>query len=106
MRPELLELLRNAFQKVVTDPDYDAAAKKSRRPISFASGQEVADNVEKIMQSPKEYVDLIKKAYGTAAPWRPTASISFCRCTSAVAHVRRGAPDTLEPKFRQNRFST
>ncbi len=66
MRPELLELLRNAFQKVVTDPDYDAAAKKARRPISFASGQEVADNVKKIMQSPKEYVDLIKKAYGTA----------------------------------------
>jgi tripartite-type tricarboxylate transporter receptor subunit TctC len=67
MRPELLELLRNAFQKVVTDPDYEAAAKKSRRPISFASGQEVADNVTKIMHSPKEYVELIKKAYGTAA---------------------------------------
>lgn len=67
MRPELLELLRNAFQKVVTDADYDAAAKKSRRPISFASGQQVADNVKKIMQSPKEYVELIKKAYGTAA---------------------------------------
>ena len=67
MRPELLELLRNAFQKVVTDPDYDAAAKKARRPISFATGQEVADNVKKIMHSPKEYVDLIKKAYGTTA---------------------------------------
>lgn len=67
MRPELLELLRNAFQKVVTDPDYDAAAKKARRPISFASGQDVADNVKKIMRSPGQYVDLIKKAYGTAA---------------------------------------
>jgi tripartite-type tricarboxylate transporter receptor subunit TctC len=67
MRAETLELLRNAFQKVVTDPDYAAAAKKARRPISFASGQDVADNVKKIMQSPKQYVDLIKKAYGTAA---------------------------------------
>lgn len=67
MRPELLELLRSAFQKVVTNPDSAAAAKKSRRPISFASGQEVADNVKKTMQSPKEYVELIKKAYGTAA---------------------------------------
>jgi tripartite-type tricarboxylate transporter receptor subunit TctC len=67
MRPELLELLRNAFQKVVTDPGYDAAAKKARRPISFATGQEVADNVKKIMHSPKEYVELIKKAYGTTA---------------------------------------
>jgi tripartite-type tricarboxylate transporter receptor subunit TctC len=67
MRPEVLELLRNAFQKVVTTPDYEAAAKKSRRPISFATGDDVADMVTKIMHSPKEYVALLKKAYGTTA---------------------------------------
>jgi tripartite-type tricarboxylate transporter receptor subunit TctC len=66
MRPELLELLRNAFQKVVTDPDYAAAAAKAKRPITFANGQQVADMVTEIMRSPKSYVDLLKQAYRTA----------------------------------------
>jgi hypothetical protein len=62
----LLELLRNAFQKVVTDPDYAAAAAKAKRPITFANGQQVADMVTEIMRSPKSYVDLLKRAYRTA----------------------------------------
>jgi tripartite-type tricarboxylate transporter receptor subunit TctC len=66
MKPEMLELLRNAFKNVVTDPDYAAAAAKSKRPITFASGQQVADMVADIMRSPKEYVELVKQAYGTA----------------------------------------
>lgn len=67
MRPEMLELLRSAFQKVVTDPGYAAAAQAARRPIVFASGQQVADSVADIMHSPPAYVELLKQAYGTAA---------------------------------------
>jgi len=66
MKPEMLELLRNAFKNVVTDPDYAAAAAKSKRPITFASGQQVADMVSDILRSPKDYVELVKQAYGTA----------------------------------------
>jgi hypothetical protein len=50
---------------VVTNPAYAAAAQKSKRPISFANGQQVADMVADIMKSPKEYVDLLKQAYKT-----------------------------------------
>ncbi|MEV5548187.1 tripartite tricarboxylate transporter substrate-binding protein [Streptomyces sp. NPDC052309] len=64
MKPEQLELVRDAFRKVVTDPEYAAAAEESRRPISFATGQEVADNVAALMRSPKAYVDLLEEAYG------------------------------------------
>lgn len=66
MKPAQLELIRDAFEKVVTDPRYAAAAEKSRRPISFATGQEVTDNVKTLMRSPQAYVDLLKKAYGAS----------------------------------------
>ncbi|MFD7443654.1 Bug family tripartite tricarboxylate transporter substrate binding protein [Streptomyces sp. NPDC059909] len=64
MKPEQLELIRKAFEKVVTDPGYVAAAEEARRPISFASGEDVAENVEELMNSPQDYVDLLEKAYG------------------------------------------
>ena len=67
VRPEMLELLRTAFQKVVTDPDYAATAQAARRPIVFASGQQVADSVTEIMHSPPAYIDLLKQAYGPAS---------------------------------------
>jgi tripartite-type tricarboxylate transporter receptor subunit TctC len=67
MRLDLLELVRTAFQTVVTNPGYAAAAQASRRPIEFADGQQVADSVAEIMHSPPAYIDLLRQAYGTAA---------------------------------------
>lgn len=67
MAPELLALMRNAFQRVVTDPNYVAAAQSARRPIEFADGQKVADMVADIMHSPPAYTDLLRQAYGTAS---------------------------------------
>jgi hypothetical protein len=34
----VLDSLRTAFQEVVTDPVYVAAAKAAKRPVDFASG--------------------------------------------------------------------
>lgn len=64
MKPKQLELIRKAFEKVVTAPEYKAAAEEAHRPITFASGEDVTENVEELMHSPQDYVDLLKKAYG------------------------------------------
>lgn len=62
--PAMLELLRSAFEKVVTDETFIQDAKDSGRDVVFRSGADVQDLVEKVMNSPQEYVDLLKKAYG------------------------------------------
>lgn len=63
--PAILEQLRTAFEEVVTDETYIAAADKAGRPVSFASGTAVESTISTIMDSPTSYVDALKRAYGT-----------------------------------------
>ena len=58
-----LNVLRDAFETVVSDPAFQKAAEQSGRPVHFQSGEDVQTLVSGLMQSPAEYVDLVKKAY-------------------------------------------
>ncbi|WP_139007012.1 Bug family tripartite tricarboxylate transporter substrate binding protein [Arthrobacter crystallopoietes] len=58
-----LNVLRDAFETVVSDPSFQKAAEQSGRPVHFTSGEDVQTMVSALMQSPTEYVDLVKKAY-------------------------------------------
>jgi tripartite-type tricarboxylate transporter receptor subunit TctC len=61
--PEVLRELRAAFADVVTDPQFAAEAAAAGRPVAFASGEDVQAMVEDLMQSPPEYVQLLKQAF-------------------------------------------
>lgn len=61
----LLEELRTAFEEVLTDTKYVEAAKSAGRPVTFASGHDVEENIIRIMKSPEAYVQTLKVAYGT-----------------------------------------
>lgn len=63
--PAILEQLRTAFEEVVTDEAFIAAADQAGRPVSFASGTDVESTISTIMDSPASYVDALKRAYGT-----------------------------------------
>ncbi|WP_345751641.1 Bug family tripartite tricarboxylate transporter substrate binding protein [Microbacterium rhizophilus] len=62
--PEMLDLLRTAFEEVATDEAFIKAAKDSGRDVVYRSGADVEKLVGEIMDSPAAYVDLLKKAYG------------------------------------------
>lgn len=64
MDEDVLTLLRNAFEAVVTDEGFQEAAAEAGRPISFMNGADVQKLVSEVIGSPAEYVDLIKSAYG------------------------------------------
>ncbi|MHA7241292.1 Bug family tripartite tricarboxylate transporter substrate binding protein [Arthrobacter sp. TMS1-12-1] len=58
-----LEVLRDAFEAVVADEEFQASAEEAGRPVHFMSGADVQDLVTEIMNSPQEYVDLVTTAY-------------------------------------------
>ncbi|MCY1213731.1 Tripartite tricarboxylate transporter family receptor [compost metagenome] len=58
-----LQVIRDAFEKVMTDKAFVKAAADSKRPVHYASGNDVQKLVNDLMGSPQEYVDLITKAY-------------------------------------------
>lgn len=59
----VLEELRSALETVLTDEEFIAEAEEAGRPLDFASGEEVQALVEELMDSPAEYVDVLKQAY-------------------------------------------
>ncbi|MCI2418390.1 tripartite tricarboxylate transporter substrate binding protein [Saccharopolyspora sp. K220] len=64
MDPAVLEALRTAFREVVTDPRYIADAKTQKRPVDFASGEDIDRLVDEVMHSSPEYVALLREAFG------------------------------------------
>lgn len=58
-----LQVLRDAFEAVVTDQNFTKKAAEAGRPVHFLSGADVQELVSNVMGSPKDYVDLITKAY-------------------------------------------
>lgn len=63
MEPERLEELRKAFEEVVTDPAFAKASEKKGRPITFASGEQVAEEVAELADAPSDYVSLVKEGF-------------------------------------------
>jgi tripartite-type tricarboxylate transporter receptor subunit TctC len=63
MDEKVLAELRTAFEQVVTDPAYLAAAAKAGRPVGFADGAAVQKMVSDLMASPPEYVEVLKSGF-------------------------------------------
>ena len=59
-----LEELRTAYETVVTDEAYIAEGEASGRPIVFASGEDVQQEVEELMEAPQAYIDILVEAFG------------------------------------------
>jgi tripartite-type tricarboxylate transporter receptor subunit TctC len=58
-----LQVIREAFKKVMTNEAFIRDAADSGRPVHYASGEDVQKLVDDLMDSPQDYVDLITKAY-------------------------------------------
>jgi tripartite-type tricarboxylate transporter receptor subunit TctC len=58
-----LEVLREAFAKVVQDPEFVAEGEKAGRPVTYKPGEEVAATVAELVQPPEAYVSILKAAY-------------------------------------------
>jgi tripartite-type tricarboxylate transporter receptor subunit TctC len=63
MDPKLLQELRAAFEDVATDEQFAADSAAAGRPVDFASGEDVQAMVENLMNSPAQYVQLLKQAF-------------------------------------------
>jgi tripartite-type tricarboxylate transporter receptor subunit TctC len=59
---ERLAVLRDAFDKIVKDPEFIAAAEKRGAELDPSLGAEVQAFVKPILEAPKEVVDVAKKA--------------------------------------------
>jgi tripartite-type tricarboxylate transporter receptor subunit TctC len=59
-----LEVLRDAFDKMVQDPEFIAAAEKRGAELDPTSGAEVQTFVKPILDAPKDIVDIAGKAMG------------------------------------------
>ncbi len=61
--PERIQLLREAYDKVVKDPDLLAEAKKARTEINPSKGAELQATAKEVMSQPPEVVEQIKKLF-------------------------------------------
>jgi hypothetical protein len=59
--PERVKILRDAFQKTLSDPEALAEAKKSRMDVEPTSGEDLEALVKEIFDSPPEVLDRVKK---------------------------------------------
>ena len=59
--PERVKILRDAFQKTMSDPEVQAEAKKGRMEIDTTSGEELEALVKEIFDSPPEVIERAKK---------------------------------------------
>jgi tripartite-type tricarboxylate transporter receptor subunit TctC len=64
IRPELVKMLREAFNKTVKDPEFLAEAKKKRLDINPTTGEEVEALVKEVMNQPKDVIERLKKLMG------------------------------------------
>jgi hypothetical protein len=58
---ERVKILRDAFQKTLSDPEALAEAKKSRMDVEPTSGEDLEGLVKEIFDSPPEVLDRVKK---------------------------------------------
>jgi len=61
MRPELVKVLRDAFNKTVKDPEFLTEAKKKKLELDPTTGEEVAALAKEVTSQPKDGVDNLKK---------------------------------------------
>lgn len=62
--PERVKILREAYQKVLKDPEVLAEAKKGRMDVEATSGEELQALAKEILDSPPEVIDRFKKLLG------------------------------------------
>ena len=68
---ERVAALRGAFKKMVEDPEFLADAAKSHIDIHAIHAEELDQLVRRVLNSPKNAVELLKSALATGA--KPTA---------------------------------
>jgi tripartite-type tricarboxylate transporter receptor subunit TctC len=59
-----IKLLREAYAKVMLDPELSAAAKKASMEIDPSSGEELQELVQRIMDQPAELREQVKRVLG------------------------------------------
>ncbi len=64
MRPELVKMLRDAFNKTMKDADFLAETKKKRLDIDPTTGEEVEALAKELLSQPPEVVKRIKQMMG------------------------------------------
>ena len=64
MRPEVVKMLREAFNKTMIDPDFIAEAKKKRLDLDPTTGEEVQALASEVLSQPKDVIERLKKLMG------------------------------------------
>ena len=64
MRPELVKMIREGFNKTMKDPDFLAEAKMKRLDINPTTGEEVEAIAKEVMTQPKGVIDQLKNLMG------------------------------------------
>jgi tripartite-type tricarboxylate transporter receptor subunit TctC len=63
-RPEVVKMLRDAFTKTMSDPEFLAEAKKKKLDVDPTSGEEVQALVKDVMSQPKDVIERLKTLMG------------------------------------------
>jgi tripartite-type tricarboxylate transporter receptor subunit TctC len=58
---EGIDILRQAFAATVKDPDFVAAAKSQRLPVSTRTGAEAAKIIDQLYATPPAIIDTARK---------------------------------------------
>ncbi len=64
IRPEVVKMLREAFNKTMKDPDFIAEAKKKRLDLDPTTGEEVQSLATEVLAQPKDVIERLKKLMG------------------------------------------
>ena len=64
LRPEIVKILREAFNKTMKDPDFIAEAKKKRLDLDPTTGEEVQALASEVMSQPQDVIERLKKMMG------------------------------------------
>jgi hypothetical protein len=64
MRPEVVKVLREAFNKTMKDPEFLAETKRKRLDMNPTTGEEVEALTKEVMSQPKDVVDRLKVMMG------------------------------------------
>jgi tripartite-type tricarboxylate transporter receptor subunit TctC len=59
--PERVKLLRQAFQKMVADPAFQAMARQRNAPLAPASGEEIQKIIDDTINTPQPIIERVKK---------------------------------------------
>lgn len=64
--PEIVKTLREAYAKVLKDPQLLAEAKKGKADVEFSSGEELQVLTKELMEQPPPVIERMKKLLGAA----------------------------------------